>query len=240
MPSRAPLAPFPVYILFLLHALCCMYGVVAADPALDRYIQCDPDVTPCAKPEEGTAACSACAVAPHSAACQTAYHQQPALYCGNSTMQLAHVRVSTAACCPLVLDSTPVQCVPVEYHAPLDELIRIESFMCRGKVLPPAPHSDKELLKTVLALLGVVAPICLILTVYAVCRLYRRCRPLSLLPRSDTLLDDTNVEKDVSFVDVRQTDRYEMPVFRPPAFHVEGEMIAFRLSNPSDDDSGVH
>ena len=215
MPSPAPLASIPFCLVLLVAACCCLLVDAGADNASHAIRRRDPEVTPYAKPEEGTPACSACGIAPHSSACLTAYHRQPAVYCGNSTVKLAHVHVSAAACCPLVLDATPVQCVPIEYNMTAGGGLLVDSFTCRGKVLLPPPGEDQRLLQTAMGLLGVVAPICLIMAVYALCRLYRRSRASSILPTSD---DDTDATKDgseqsaIPDVAVRS---YEIPEFRP-------------------------
>ena len=246
MPSRNLLVSSPpllILLLLLLHILFCLINVATAATKPNPFLNCDPATTPCAKPEEGTPACSACSFAPHSSACQTAYNRQPAIYCGNSTMQMAQLRISAAACCPVILDATPTQCVAVDYNVTFGGHYHIESFTCRGKVLPVVEAAERPLLKTGLALVGVVAPICLILAVYALCRRYRGHDHLSELPSGETLVDEREVvvkgggeEADV----VPAVGSYEMPAYRPVTFYAEGEVVALGLSTRSDDHSGVY
>ena len=236
MPSHTLLVlPLFHFSLLLLVALCCLVSVVLADND-NPYRRCDPESAPCAQPEEGTPACSACAAFPQSSACQTAYNQQPATYCGNSTVLLEQTLVSAAACCPLVLDATPVQCVPIEYNVTADGVFLIRSFTCRGKVLPSPPSEDRRL-QTLLALLGVVGPICFIMATYALCRLYRRWRTSNPLPISEHLLHDSATTKTATIDSATDAlaATYQLPVFRPPPLHSNSQMAAFGLYTSSDD-----
>jgi len=148
--------------------------------------------------------------------------------------------MTAAACCPLVLDATPVQCVPIEYNITTGGAYLIQSFTCRGKVLPPLPDEDRRLVQTALALVGVVGPICFILAAYALTRLYRRWRTSKQTADSESFLDDTDTTKDDSDDAASShgtAGSYEVPEFRPAAFQAEGEMVAFVLSRGSSDDN---